>query len=73
MNKYSVVLSVIWFSLLLVNALGDTEIISSVDTGDAPLTVQFTGSGIDSDGTIASYSIICPNVPSGNFCFKVFI
>ncbi|HLD72537.1 MAG TPA: PKD domain-containing protein [Candidatus Nanoarchaeia archaeon] len=41
MNKYSVVLSVIWFSLLLVNALGDTEIISSVDTGDAPLTVSF--------------------------------
>lgn len=41
MNKYIVILSVIWCSLLLVNALGDTEILASVDSGDAPLTVSF--------------------------------
>lgn len=41
MNKYSIILCVIWSSLLLVNVLGDTEILSSVDTGDAPLTVSF--------------------------------
>ncbi len=34
-------LSVVWCSLLLVNALGDTEILASVDSGDAPLTVSF--------------------------------
>ncbi len=41
MNKYIIVLCVIWCSLLVVNALGETEILSSVDTGDAPLTVSF--------------------------------